>query len=826
MQRINLSGNWEFRRAHATWEAWLPARVPGCVHTDLMANGLIDDPFKGMNELDLLWIDTARWEYRRHFEVPKSFLGEICQLIVFEGLDTIARIYLNGRPIGRADNMFRRWSIEVSGQLRPGKNELRVVFTGPVTEGQRLAKLYGRLPGGTYHWGTGRVRETGRNYVRKAQYQFGWDWGPLLATCGIWRPVELIAFSGPRIEYVTHSQVHDRRCVTLHVRVYLYSPISSCGKLELEVDGASHCVAYRTRRGHQVLETSIRLFGPRLWWPAGAGDQHLYPFTIRVFDSEGNLLDQHHQQIGLRHVELVREPDKTGESFLFRINGRPIYAKGANWIPADSFPTRLRRSDYERLLGAAVQANMNMLRVWGGGIYEHDDFYSLCDRLGLMVWHDHMFACAAYPAHREFLQNVAHEVEHQVLRLAHHPCIVLWCGNNENEEGMVYWWRAEPNIARLRQDYRTLTRLCEKITRRCDPARPWWPSSPSTRGDLKDPRSLSAGDSHFWEVWHRRAPFARYLEIRPRFQSEFGFQSFPCLRTLRRVISARDLNLTSPAMEHHQRSGIGNAVIVETICRYFRLPTRLDDLCYVSQLVQALAIQMGVEHWRRIKPYCMGTLYWQLNDCWPVASWSSIDYAGCWKVLHYTARRFYAPLLLSLFDAGGTIELWATSDVHEPLRGSWHLQLRSLDGSCLKSWRGNDIIAADQSRRLARWPVNSFVSDFEQRCVRFLHVVGRWGRYSAENFFFFAPFKQFELQRPQIRITAQPCGKAIEVKVTADKVALFVELDTGALQGQWSENYFHLLPDRPRLVGFVPERAVSARELVKRLKVRTLRDTY
>ncbi|MCX7590047.1 MAG: glycoside hydrolase family 2 protein [Kiritimatiellae bacterium] len=827
MKRINLGGKWEFRRADGKWEVWLPAKVPGCVHTDLMANGLLDDPFYGTNELEVLWIDTANWEYRRKFHIPQSLLEEERQQIVFEGLDTVAEIHLNGGLIGKANNMFRRWPLDVTGRLHPGENELRVVFTGPVAEGRRLARVFGQLPGGVYHWGTGRTRLTGRNYIRKAQYQFGWDWGPLLATCGIWRPVNLVVFSGPKIEYVTHRQVHHRNgwvTVTVHIRIE--TPVAARGTVEVDVGNESSRMPFELVRGRHALEVDLRLPFPRLWWPAGSGEQWLYPLSVRLRDEHGRLFDEVHQRIGLRQVELVRRPDSEGESFFFRINGQAIYAKGANWIPADIFPTRVTLQHYQNLLEQAVKANMNMLRVWGGGIYEHDEFYNLCDQLGIMIWHDHMFACAAYPATAEFLKNVSGEIEHQVLRLSHHPCIVLWCGNNENEQGMVEWWGKEPNITKLRLDYRRLTKRCELVTRRADPDRPWWPSSPSSGGDLETPNSLSKGDSHFWEVWHRGAPFSRYLEIRPRFQSEFGFQSFPGLRTLRAVLGPEDLNLTSPVMEHHQRSGIGNTVIVETVCRYFRLPQRLDDLFYLSQLVQAMAIQTGVEHWRRIKPFCMGTLYWQLNDCWPVASWSSIDYAGRPKALHYAARRFYAPLLVSVCESGGKLQLWLTSDLRHAVSGRWCVELWDYEGRLLQRWKGSADLRANQSRCVARWPTRRLAGDFDERNARFLYMKWSTAEGGVENVHFFAPLKRAELPRPSIRIDVESRGECMTLKLCSNAVALFVELAADSLEGEWSDNYFHLLPRRPKRVRFGPLRPVAKSELLKRLKVRTLRDTY
>ncbi|MCG3178874.1 MAG: Beta-galactosidase [Phycisphaerae bacterium] len=830
MIRIDLGSKtrWEFRRAR-NWDAWVKAAVPGCVHTDLLAAGLIDDPFVGTRELDVLWIDQADWDYRRTFDAPAPVREQAVQILRFEGLDTVADVRLNGRRLGSADNMFRRWDFDVTGLLKPRGNELLVRFTGPVKAARARAARDGRqIPGDTYPWGQGRTRYTARNRIRKAQYQFGWDWGPQLTTSGIWRAVELIAHSGPRIDHVAQRQAHRRGRVEVTVTADLAAPSATRCTLRVRLGDASVDVALKLRKGTTRAEATLTVRDPRLWWPAGYGDQPLYDLRVELRGGDGAALDSADRRVGLRQVELVRKPDKQGESFKLRVNGRDVYCKGANWIPADIFPTRVARADYEHLIGQAVAANMNILRIWGGGIYEHDDFYDLCDRRGVMLWHDHMFACSSYPATREFLDNVAAEITHQVRRLSCHPSIVLWCGNNENEQAVVDWWANRDDIELLRREYRTLTDREAAVTRAEAPDLPWWPSSASSGGNLVKPNSTDRGDCHFWEVWHQRKPFSRYLEIKPRFQSEFGFQSFPDPRTLHPVITGDDQwNLTSPQMEHHQRSGVGNSVICETLTRHFRLPERLDDFFHVSQLLQASAIQMGIEHWRRIKPVCWGTIYWQINDCWPVASWSSIDSAGRLKALHYFARRFYAPLLISGIETDGRVELWLTSDLAERLAGDWQVEVWSLAGKRRERIAGRFALAPDQSRCIASWPIERFAADLDARDDVMLHLTAKAGGRSAENSLFLAPYKRMALPRARVEAKVAPAGRgAMSVTLRSDATALFAWCDAGEIAGDWSDNCVHLLPGRPRRLRFVPRKPTTAAALANALTVRTLRDTY
>lgn len=858
MWQLDLRGPWQVRQTGQTkkpgFRSWLPATVPGCLHTDLLAAGKIPDPFAELNELRLGALDLAAWEYRRVFRVPKAALAESCRRLVCEGLDTEAVVYLNDKLLGRADNMFRRWAFDAGEALREGRNELRIVFTGAVAAARKRARGREPLPGNVYSWGTGRSRRTDRNYLRKAQYQFGWDWGPHLPTCGVWQPLRLECFSTPRLDYLGQTQRREKGAVCVKVTAHLHVPKTAAGKRGLlrvrlnEPDdkenktrpaGFTASTSFRTRAGQTTATAEVTVKRPRLWWPAGQGKQPLYALNVEVLDEKsGTTWDAAERRTGLRQVELVNEPDAAGESFYLRINGRPVFLKGANWIPADPFPTRVSEEKYRRLLESAAEAGMNAVRVWGGGIYENDVFYDLCDELGLFVWHDHMFACAAYPADRDFLQNVEEEVRRQVRRLSLHPCIGLWCGNNENEQGLSEWWLRPKNPKakeKLRRDYLRLTATEEKATRAEAPDLPWWPGSPSTDGKFTNPNDHRRGDSHFWEVWHRRKPFSRYLEIRPRFNSEFGFQSFPDWETLKPVLGKdrAQWNLTSPVMEQHQRHGSGNAIITETMCSHFRVPRKLEDFFYVSQLVQGLAIKAGVECWRRLQPECMGTLYWQLNDCWPVASWASLDSACRWKALHYFARRFYAPLLISAFEdvKSGRVEVWLTSDAPTPLQGKWSAELWTWSGEKLRQTEKTFRLPERRGVPVLKQAVKHFADSFDRRAEVFLRLrVAAKGKdgtpFVNENTFAFAPYKRAELKKPRVTATVAGGPGKFVVTLRSDVVAPFTELHTGRIIGRFDDNFRHLYPGETKRVGFRPYRPTTPAALRKALRVRTLYSTY
>jgi beta-mannosidase len=626
---------WSFRDASRR-SPWRSAVVPGCVHRDLQRHSLIPDPFWGTNEADLRWIEERDWEYRTSFAVPPALLEEEVVELVADGLDTVATVQLNGREVARTDNMFVGYRWEVKPHLLPGKNELCVRFTSamgyiratrPEHQPREVNDPVGRC-----------------TVIRKQQCQFGWDWGPRFVTAGIWRDIRLEGWTGNRVASVRVAQDHR-------------SDGSVVLRLTPELARAETALVCRWRLtlGETVVTEGrgreIAVEHPQLWWPNGQGAQSLYRLEVKMAHPDGRVLGTWARRIGLRTIVLDRHPDQWGESFQFVVNGRPVFAKGANWIPAHSFVAGLARADYERDLRSAREAHMNMIRVWGGGIYESEDFYDLCDELGLLVWQDLMFACTLYPADAAFLASSRAEAEFQVRRLRHRACLALWCGNNEVPACNAPELAAHP---RLWADYEALFhRALPEVLAAVDPVTPYWPSSP-WRGDLDMGHAAGEqrGDTHFWDVWHARKPVRDYEKYAFRFASEFGMQSFASAETQAAFCPPHDANVFGPTMTNHQKNRFGNQIILDYVSRQYRFPKDQDALLFLSQLNQADCMQVGVEYYRRNMPRCMGALYWQLNDCWPVASWSSLEFSGRWKALHHVARRFFAPALVTAHVPG------------------------------------------------------------------------------------------------------------------------------------------------------------------------------
>ncbi|MFW6217928.1 MAG: glycoside hydrolase family 2 protein, partial [Verrucomicrobiota bacterium] len=664
MQTLPLNGNWTLRRDDDP--ADIPASVPGNVHLDLLAAGRLKDPYYREQELDAQWVAECGWTFRRSFAVSPGILARENVLLRCRGLDTFATVRVNGEEIGRADNMHRQWEFDIKAALRPGENRIEVAFASVwpyIREKESERHLMTSMHVAHEHYG--------RPWVRKEQCNFGWDWGPVLVTCGIWRDIELLAFDGARIDDLRVAQHHAGAGVTIEATLTLDRDVEG-GRAVFEIAHEGEVVASTeaVMAGDSAVGT-LAVPAPRLWWPAGMGAQPLYTVTARFIGSDGGVIDETVRRIGLRRMELVREKDRWGESFYFRVNGVPFFAKGSNWIPADTL-RRHGEARYRYLLESAVEANHNMIRVWGGGLYEASYFYELCDELGLCVWQDFLFACSAYPMDDPaFVENCRAEARQNIRRLRHHPSLALWCGNNELEMAWTSFGKGE-TWPKLPEDLYTMwfDRELAKIVAEEDPQGNYWPGSPhSPQGDRNDHNHPDVGDAHLWDVWHGYQPFEWYRGSFHRFCSEFGFQSYPEPRTVEAYTAPEDRNITSPVMEFHQRSKQGNAKIIHYMLDWFRMPAGHEATLWLSQLQQGLAIKYAVEHWRRNMPRCMGALYWQLNDCWPVASWSSIDYYGRWKALHYLSKRFFAPVLVSGLESenpeDGRVEVHVSSDRSE-----------------------------------------------------------------------------------------------------------------------------------------------------------------
>lgn len=820
MDKLNLTGQWTVIQAGT--DGTIPAVVPGCIHTDLLAAGKIDDPFYRDNEDRLRWIGESEWIYSRTFEVPSELLAHECLILRCEGLDTLATISVNGQAVGQADNMFRTWEFDLKPALVAGENAIEVRFASPLPIiREKQAERY--LP----NWG-GPKEVNGRAWIRKEPCNFGWDWGPVIVTCGIWRNIEIVGLSDARLSDVHLRQRHEDGKVTLDATVSAETVIADDLSARVTVSLGDATVASATAPlfdGHATVSLSIP--NPQLWWPNNLGDQPLYTVHVALLSGD-RVLDTTTKRLGLRELRLDRHPDQWGESFQFTINGVPFFAKGANWIPADPMITTMTPERYRDLLQSAAEANMNMLRVWGGGIYEQDSFYDLCDELGLCVWQDFMFACSTYPTFdADFMANVAAEAEDNIRRLRHHACLALWVGNNELEQGLVgdAWTQSTMSW----DDYDKLfEQLLPQTLQRLDPDRDYWPGSPHTPSDRADFNDPNEGDAHLWQVWHGRQPFEWYRTCDHRFNSEFGFQSFPEPKTVYGFTEPRDRNITSYVMEHHQRSGIGNDAIMQYMLSWFRLPTSFDMVLWLSQILQGMAMKYAVEHWRRAMPRGMGTLYWQLNDCWPVASWSSIDYFGNWKALQYMARHFNSPLLVSAVEdvAAGTVQVHVTSDLLVPAQAELTWWLTSAAGDPIaEGSRGvqappsaNTLVETlDLSRHLAAHGPRDLILGMELAD----------GPARSSNLVTFARPKHLELQDPGIQADPKDLGDGcFEVALTAEQPALWAWLELPELQARYSDNFVHLFPGRPVSITVRPKERMSLAEVKEGLVVRSLIDTY
>lgn len=861
----DLSGPWAFRRvapAKDPAEPWMPATVPGCVHTDLFANGRIADPFYRLNEKDQQWIEHESWEYRTSFVADAILLARERVELVFAGLDTYAEVFLNGVSILWATNMFRTHRVDVKAQLRTGNNVLVVRFRSPIAQVKPTYDRLGyRLPAVN-----DQSTEMVSMFTRKAPYHYGWDWGPRFVTAGIWRPVRLEAWDDVRLEDV---QVFLDRLDDAEARLTVKARVSATRALRARIassvaDGHDPRSGTQTgldadlQMGSQVVTLPLRIERPERWWPNGLGAQRLYTIATEI-SVGGTTRDRHRTRTGLRTIEVVHARDREGKSFMIKVNGAPVFMKGANWIPADSFVTRVSQERYRWLLQSAADAHMNMIRVWGGGIYEDDRFYELCDELGLLVWQDFMFACSMYPGDAAFLENVRREAVDNVRRLRNHPSLALWAGNNEIEAAWQGWgWQAKYKLSRAAQDkiwadYQALFhQLLPAVVAAEDPGRFYTRSSPSANEDGVAANKLGWGDMHYWGVWHAEAPYTKYVENTSRFMSEYGFQSFPELASVFRYTAAGDRRIDSPVMLSHQRHPRGNQLIATYLARDFRTPKDFASFLYVGQVLQARVIQYAAEAHRRQMGRNWGSLYWQLDDCWPVASWSGIDHYGRWKALHYAARRFFSPVLVSPTEEGGTISIWTVSDLRAPKEAQ--LTTRLIDFTGRELWRREKVVrlapnAAEVAMSVSR---RAALRGAEPAEVVLVAELSAEGATLSRNVLSFVATKDLDLPPPELRVTVQPFQAGVfAVHVSAKRFARAVYLgpilldparaavagasaganpDVAAAQaladGVFSDNYFDLLPGETKTVLFRPRVPITLEAFKSILGARSIQDTY
>ena len=800
---VSLNDGWEFRQRISGVDAipgqWHSAEVPGVVHTDLLRNKLIPDPFFRSNESTLQWIENASWEYRSTFQATPETLKHSHMELVFEGMDGPAEVYLNDKLILTANNMFREWRVEVDSQLKAGPNQLLVVFPSPITEARKVA---------AEDFWRQQTQTPEKSYLRKAAYEYGWDWGPRFVLSGIWRPVKLDVWDDVKISNL-HVHQLDISSESAHLMAETEVTCAQKGVARITVDYEQNGRKSSTSRdvelnlGVNHIDLPIDIPHPDLWYPNGYGRQPIYAFHAQL-KSGGRVQDDQTVRTGLRSIVLRRDPDQWGRSFELVVNGIPVFAKGADVIPFDSFPTRVTAAQYRWVLESAKTANMNMIRDWGGGYYETDEFYALCDELGIMIWQDFMFGNEWQPGTYDFKQNVAQEAEYQIKRLREHPSIVLWCGNNETETS--WEWHLSITIKlsadvarRMWQDYLTLfSGVLASAVERFTPETPYWPSSPSA--DYEDiSEDHQSGDMHNWDVWHGRLPFRDYEKSIPRFMTEYGFQSFPEMRTVEAFTLPEDrTGILTPVMLAHQKNTSGNAIIHDYMLRDYPEPKDFASFLYVSQVLQAEGIKIGTEHLRRNRPRTMGALYWQLNDCWPVASWASIDYYGRWKALHYYARRFYDDVLISPFLHDDKVDVYVVSDKLQPLSGTIHTRLLDFSGNSLLDQTKDVQVPAQSNAIYFTVDKASLGAKANLRQSFLVFDLEIAGKRVSRNLIFFNVTHDLELPvSPKIETTLDKASDGYTITVQSPKLARSVSLSFGDLDAQSSDNYFDLLPGEP-----------------------------
>jgi len=820
--QLVIDKGWTFRLApghaeatkHPDAAAWHAATVPGTVHTDLLAHKLIPDPYVGAPEAGLQWIGLADWEYRTTFDAPAAAMRNARSDLVFEGLDTFAEVWLNGVRLLDADNAFRTWRLPVQGKLLAQGNELRIVFHSPIAKllpqvEAMPVKLAGNYPS---PYGDEPKEAMTGNFARKPGYHYGWDWGPRYVTAGISRPVVLQSWDALRIDTL---QLRQDRVDAARADLAAIASVDAvhAGTADLRLwqtapDGKRTLAAQRRvqlQAGANRIELPVRVTRPQRWFPNGYGAQPLYRYELALKDGKTTAVTMT-ARTGLRSIELRRDPDAQGKSFYFVVNGIPVFAKGANTIPFDMFQPRIGKAQLRRVLQSARDANMNMLRSWGGGYYESDEFFDLADELGLLVWQDFMFGGGMQPAYDDaFRANVVMEARDQVRRLRNHPSLALWCGNNEEEVAWKYWGHgktmkeADPAFAdRVWKGYVQLFGSdLRKVVAEEGGGIAYWASSPGD--DLAEVANTPAsGDMHYWEVWGNPAyPVTKYLEITPRFMSEYGLQAWPEQRTIDAFAARGEQGMATPVIEAHQKfmAGKGNERLMKYVAEEFGEPADFAGFIYLSQVMQAEGIELAALHHRASRPFTMGSLYWQLNDVWPGASWASVDWFGRWKALQFHARRFYAPVTVSaLRDAKGHTRVSLLNDRTHAVRGTLRLRLMSLDRKLLREERKPVELAPLSARKMADYADADLLGQADPASTVAVFDLQAEGEPASRHVVYFAPARRMAWQAGglQAQLRSDAGGQVLEI--TASRLARGVWVDFGELDAELSDNAFTLLP--------------------------------
>jgi len=825
MGTVDLNGAWLFKELsikkddipdtlehHDNDVDWIEAHVPGVVHLDLAHSKKIPHPFYDLNELGVKWIEDKDWCYKRRFAVDEDLLRSDNIQLVFEGLDTFATVWVNGMKAAGFSNMFYEHRIGVKGLLKKGENVVAVKFDSPIKTLEKMHRARDvKLSGAFYSPGV---------YGRKAQYSFGWDWGPRLPTSGIWRPVWLKAYNICRIDSFHFRPGIDASGKIIKAVVEVGVDAFKDEEVDVDISLVGHGYSGRTSetkalsmgQNHFTLELEVE--NPELWWPNGHGDQALYDLEIEV-TKDGTALDKLSKRVGFRKIEVVQKKDDEGKTFYFKVNGVPIFCKGANWVPADSFLPQVTGDRYDYLLSKAKEASMNMLRVWGGGVYESEDFYDLCDEKGIMVWQDFMFACAEYPEEDWFLEECRKEAEEVVKRLRNHACLAIWCGNNENDWGFKAGWFGKRDRFYGHTIYhKILPEVCDRL----DPSTFYWPSSPYGGND---PNSQSEGDRHSWDVWSGMKDYSEYLKDNGRFVSEFGFQSLPSMETIEKFTAPEDRYPQSKVMEGHNKQVKGPERLVWFLSHHFKIPSDLKTFSYLTQVNQGEAMKAGIMHWRRRKFKTAGALVWQLDDCWPVASWSLIDYYGDLKASYYYTKRAFESVALSLVLNGDTIEAWVINDLLDGKGGT--LEMAAFNTEDKRTFRRTHKIEvpANSSELVARIPFSDVKKADPSNIVvvGVLKVKGMQDRYDT---LFLEEPKHIAFRKPKIRFAGvralDKSKKRFEIRIVSDTLVKALSLRIKGAKATFDDNCFDMISGIQRTIEVTLEKPAKTGDLQKKMQ--------
>ena len=828
---MSLAGQWSLVQADDA-AVTCPIKVPGGVHSALFAAGKMKNPYWGRNELETQWVGRKDWIVSRRFNVPGSMLAAKRVILRLEDVDLFCTVKINGREVGRTDNRFRRWDFDVKAALKEGENTIEGYFKSSELTSNELAKKYDHpFAISNVPWALNA------ELLRKPHCHAGWDWGVAQMITGFCGPVRLIGTDLARIDYVYCDQkfADDYSACDVTVNVEVFSPEGGETELAVKLGDAAKTEKVALKAGDNKLALSLRVDRPELWWPAGEGAQRLYPLAVEIGESKLA------RKIGLRRIEVLNTPDKDengkeGARMAFRVNGREVFCKGSNWIPCDAFENKQTPERYRDLLESAKAGNENMIRLWGGGQFEKDCMYEICDELGIMIWHDQMFSCAVYPGDDAFLESVRLELTHQIKRLRDHASIAMWCGDNECVGALTWFACTEKDPAWYKAQLVRRHDMQGRLVTSLDPTRTFWPSSPcGGPGDFSDAwHNDNKGDMHNWNVWHENKGFDDYYNFRPRFCSEFGYQSFSSPEVALTFCRPEDLNPTSPDFEWHQKNPGGNRRMLEMMARYFRFPEGAENILFLSQVQQAIGIKTAAEAWRHQRPRCMGVLFWQLNDDWPVASWSSIEYGGKWKPLHYCSKRFFAPVAVmgspNAADAS-KIDVWAVNDKGFPVTAEVKIAAYDFEGAKLREIVEKVTLAPRAAQLVKTVARSEFGANDDELAGRFLRLTlageGEGERFESYNDWMFELYKKCPLATAKVtRKFAKTSDGRWSVTFSTDKPVFWLWANAKGVRGEFDDNAFTLMPGEDRTLIFTPKGDDSFATFKKNFSFTHLRRTY